>query len=49
VYGLIQAGLVEMVRPVTAPLQLNPKMFPTQDKEEQKNLINKLIGRIQKL
>ncbi|HTP00796.1 MAG TPA: DUF4388 domain-containing protein [Anaerolineales bacterium] len=49
VYGLMQAGLVEMVRPSTAPLQLNPKMFPTKDKEEQKNLINKLIGRIQKL
>ncbi len=49
VYGLIQAGLVEMVRPANAPLQLNPRMFPTQDKDEQKNLINKLIGRIQKL
>jgi hypothetical protein len=49
IYGLIQAGLVEMVRPTTAPLQLNPKMFPTQDKQEQRNLINKLIGRIQKI
>ena len=49
VYGLIQAGLVEMVRPVNATVQINPKMFPTQDKEEQKTLINKLIGRIQKL
>lgn len=49
VYGLIQAGLVEMVRPSTAPLQLNPKMFPTKDKEEQRNLINKLIGRIQRI
>ena len=49
IYGLIQAGLVEMMRPTTAPLQLNPKMFPTQDKQEQRNLINKLIGRIQKL
>jgi DNA-binding IclR family transcriptional regulator len=49
VYGLIQAGLVEMVRPSTAPLQLNPKMFPTKDKVEQRNLINKLIGRIQRL
>ena len=49
VYGLIQAGLVEMVRPTTAPLQLNPKMFPTQDKQEQRTLINKLIGRIQRL
>lgn len=46
VYGLLQAGLVELVRPAGAPLPLNPKMFPTQDKEEQKSLINKLIGRI---
>ena len=51
VYGLIQAGLVEMIRPQSAQgvPQVNPKMFPTQDKEEQKTLINKLIGRIQKL
>ncbi len=51
VYGLIQAGLVEMVRPLSplAAPQINPKMFPTQDKEEQRSLINKLIGRIQKL
>ena len=49
VYGLMQAGLVEMVRPSTAPLQLNPKMFPTKDKAEQRNLINKLIGRIQRI
>jgi hypothetical protein len=49
VYGLMQAGLVEMVRASTAPLQLNPKMFPTKDKEEQRNLINKLIGRIQRI
>jgi hypothetical protein len=51
VYGLIQAGLVEMIRPQSAQAvpQVNPKMFPTQDKEEQKTLINKLIGRIQKL
>jgi hypothetical protein len=48
VYGLMQAGLVEMVR-LHAAVQVNPKMFPTQDKEEQKSLINKLIGRIQKL
>ena len=46
VYGLLQAGLVEMVRVEgTVPLP-NPKTFPTQDKEEQKTLINKLIGRI---
>lgn len=46
VYGLLQAGLVELARPANAPTPPNPNMFPTQDKEEQKSLINKLIGRI---
>lgn len=46
VYGLLQAGLVEVVRAAGAPIPVNPKMFQTQDKEEQKTLINKLIGRI---
>ena len=49
VYGLMQAGLVEMVRPASAAPPLNPRMFPTKDREEQRTLINKLIGRIQKL
>jgi hypothetical protein len=49
VYGLLQAGLVEMVRPANAPVPLNPRMFPTKDKDEQRGLINKLIGRIQRL
>jgi hypothetical protein len=46
VYGLLQAGLVGVVRVEGAAVPANPKMFPTQDKEEQKSLINKLIGRI---
>ncbi len=46
VYGLLQAGLVELVRPAGVVTPPNPKMFPTPDKEEQKSLINKLIGRI---
>lgn len=47
VYGLLQAGLVEIVRPAgAAPPPVSPKTFPTPDKEEQKTLINKLIGRI---
>jgi len=49
VYGLLQAGLVDIVRPegmVTTP---SPKMFPTQNKEEQKTMVNKLIGRIRSL
>src|SRR5581483_6045713 len=49
VYGLIQAELAEMVRASNKIPTLNPKMFPTQDTEEQKTLINKLIGRIQNL
>lgn len=46
VYALLQAGLVEVVRAEGALPPVNPKMFPTQNKEEQKTLINKLIGRI---
>lgn len=46
VYGLLQAGLVELVRPAGAPTPSSAKQFPTQNKEEQKSLINKLIGRI---
>ena len=46
VYGLLQAGLIEVVRPTGSPAASNIKMFPTQDREEQKTLINKLIGRI---
>ncbi|MGE5252281.1 MAG: DUF4388 domain-containing protein [Bacteroidota bacterium] len=49
VYGLLQAGLVEIVRPEGMVIPLNPKTFPTPDKEEQKSLINKLIGRIRSL
>jgi len=49
VYGLLQAGLVEIVRPEGTSVQQSPKMFPTQDKEEQKSLVNKLIGRIKTL
>ena len=46
VYGLLQAGLVEVVRPAGVPAPSNARMFPTQDKAEQKSLINRLIGRI---
>jgi hypothetical protein len=49
VYGLLQAGLVEIVRPEGMVIQPSPKTFPTQDKEEQKSLVNKLIGRIRSL
>jgi len=49
VYGLLQAGLVDIVRPEGIEIKQSPKMFPTQDKEEQKSLVNKLIGRIRSL
>jgi DNA-binding transcriptional regulator YhcF (GntR family) len=49
VYGLLQAGLVELARPVGMVAPPNPKQFPMQDKQEQKTLINKLIGRIRTL
>jgi DNA-binding transcriptional regulator YhcF (GntR family) len=49
VYGLLQAGLVEIVRPEGMVVPQSPNMFPTQDKAEQKSLVNKLIGRIRSL
>jgi len=49
VYGLLQAGLVEIIRPEGMVIPMVPKTFPTPNKEEQKSLINKLIGRIRSL
>jgi hypothetical protein len=49
VYGLLQAGLVEIIRPEGVIVPPSPKTFPTQDKTEQKSLINKLIGRIRSM
>ncbi len=46
VYGLIQAGLVEITKPEGAKPALAADMFPTQDKTEQKSLVNRLINRI---
>lgn len=49
VYGLLQAGLVEIIRPEGSTVAVSPKMFPTQNREEQKSIMNKLIGRIRSL
>jgi len=50
VYGLLQAGLIEICRPEGAPLPVsNVRVFPTDDKEEQKSLVNRLINRIRSL
>lgn len=46
VYGLIQAGLVEITKPEGVKPALAQNMFPTQDKIEQKSLVNRLINRI---
>jgi hypothetical protein len=50
VYGLIQAGLVETSRleGVVPPVP-TVRVFPTEDKEEQKSLVNRLINRIRSL
>jgi hypothetical protein len=48
VYGLLQAGLVELVRPegvMPAQVQSRPAL-PQASKDEQKSLINRLISRI---
>ncbi len=49
VYGLLQAGLVEIVRPEGAHVPVPARTFPTENREEQKSLVNKLIGRIRSL
>lgn len=46
VFSLLQAGLVEIVRPGGAPVISREKMFPTSDPGEQKSMLNKLITRI---
>ena len=45
IYGFLQAGLVEIIRPAGAtPLPIRSVLsFPTEDKEEQKSLVNRLI------
>jgi hypothetical protein len=47
VYGLLQAGLVEIIRLGGTPLPI--RMFPTKDKVEQKSLVTRLINRIRSL
>jgi hypothetical protein len=53
VYGLLQAGLVEIVRPEGHPVVAQvPKSVPQTkpaNKEEQKSLINRIISRIRSL
>jgi len=49
VYGLLQAGLVELARPANAPLPQAAKPLAPHEVEEKKTLVNKLIGRIRSL
>lgn len=50
VYGLLQAGLVELVRPESAkPPVRRITTLPMQEVEEQKSLINRIIQRIRSL
>ncbi len=49
VYALLQAGLVEIIRPGNAPVAIQPRAFPTSDKKEQKSLVNRIIDRIRSI
>ncbi|MEK7787003.1 MAG: hypothetical protein AAB658_16490, partial [Chloroflexota bacterium] len=53
VYSLLQAGLIELVRPIggTRPLPGAPQRKPMTEaaKEQEKSLVNKLISRIRSL
>ncbi|MEX2143630.1 MAG: DUF4388 domain-containing protein [Anaerolineales bacterium] len=51
VYGLLQAGLVRLVRPAGAPTQLDglQAAFPGVEKTEQKTLITRLMDRIRSI
>lgn len=49
VYSLLQAGLIEIIRPEGMPIPVGARQFPTQNKDEQKSLVNRLISRIRSL
>ena len=49
VYGLLQAGLVEIIRPGGAPVAPLKRSLPAKSKEEEKSLINRLINRIRSI
>jgi DNA-binding transcriptional regulator YhcF (GntR family) len=50
VYSLLQAGLVQLTRQVGVVRQPpSVRVFPSDNKEEQKSLVNRLINRIRSL
>lgn len=50
VYGLLQAGLVEIIRSPSMPQTPKPQLsIPAKNEAEQKSLINRIIRRIRSL
>jgi hypothetical protein len=49
VYGFLQAGLVDICHPEGAVAMPQIRFLPTETKEEQKSLVNRLISRIRSL
>jgi hypothetical protein len=49
VYGLLQAGLVELVRPEGMPLPPQARQIEPMDSEQKASLVNRLIQRIRSL
>jgi hypothetical protein len=49
VYGLLQAGLIEVVRPEGMPLPPQARQLPPVNRQEQTSLVNRLISRIRSL
>lgn len=48
-YGLLQAGLVEILRPGGAPVATLVQAMPNQNREQQKSILNRIIQRIRSL
>jgi hypothetical protein len=49
VYGLMQAGLIEIVRPEGMPMPKQAQRLPPVDSKQQASLVNRLIQRIRSL
>lgn len=49
VYTLLQAGLVELIRPGGVPVPLPGKIVPIKNKEEHRSIVKRLIERIRSI
>lgn len=49
VFGLLQAGLVDIVRPKGMPLPPQARQLPPVDKKQQSSLVNRLIQRVRSM